>query len=670
MIRKFFTFIGSVLLILLLAVIVLPFLIPVENYREDILKLVQDKTGREVAIEGKIDLTLLPNIALEVNDITIGNPEGFVSSHFAKIGTLQLKMALWPLLSKQVEVNHIALDDSEIYLEEAVGGKKNWEFDTAKIMKTSSQSVKESSKTDFKMNVDSIFIENTKLHYIKPGQKFSTEKLNVDYKNNKALVDLVLKHAGTNYSINVNTPDTKSLFDSNQTPMKLKIRSPLIRADFEGKLAGVNLSSGQFDAKLDGVFGGSFTGIGKMNSRKFSADLKKAKMGLLSLETTVGVSATGDMVVSYDGKKPHVTTTLAIPKVNLDKLTKKSKKKASFSLVTPAYAAEGWSRDAVDFSSLYVVNADAKVSIDTLISSGYTLSGFTSNFKLNGGKLNISRFSAGLLGGKISGNGTLNAKGSWNKSVKLANIPFEKLAANYMDNVALTGMTNGSISLRSNGKSMHDWMHRLSGGGNFTIGNGEIKGFSLPKLFRQIIGLNAPKTVAAQVGEKTNLSSIKTAFSVDKGVIRLREGTLKGDRLKADASGTISLAGQSLNLLLKPELLPKIEVKEGEAAPSGLMVPVMVKGSFDNIKVTPDYGSTIGNILKDPKNIEKKLKNFKKEGKAIEDAFEPTKDAIKKNIKDFEDTKDPRKLLNILNELDKTGANPLGGLGDLLGGSR
>ncbi|MDG1287562.1 MAG: AsmA family protein [Rickettsiales bacterium] len=668
MLRKFFTLLGSVLLMLLLAVIVLPFLIPIDNYREDILKLVQEKTGREVTIDGALDFTLLPNIALEVNDVTIGNPSGFVSSQFAKIGTLRLKMALWPLLSKQVEVNHLAVDNAEIYLEEAVGGKKNWEFDTAKITKTSSNNLKKEQKSNFKMNVDSIFIENTKLHYLKPGQKFSTEDLNVDYKNNEAKVSLVLKHAGTNYKINVNTSDTKSLFSANQTPMILKMRSPLIRTDFEGNLERVNLSAGKFDAKLTGEIAGSFTGIGNLNSRKFTADVNKATMGILSIESDIGVSATGDMVVNYANKKPHLTTTLSIPELNLDALIPKEQpKKASFSFINNAYASTGWSRDTVNLGGLYTIDADAKLSVGTLISSGYTLSDFTSALKLNNGSLRVSNFKAGLLGGEVSGSGALNAKGTWNKTLKITNIPFEKLAVNYMEKVALTGMTNGSISLKSNGKSMHDWMHRLAGGGNLTIANGEIKGFSLPKLFRQIIGFNVPQTVASQVGEKTTFSAIKTAFSVDKGVMRLREGSLRGNRLKADASGTVSLAGQSLNLLLKPELIPQVEVIEGEEAPSGLMVPVMIKGSFDDIKVTPDYSSVIGNILKDPKNIEKKLKNFKTEGKAIEDSFEPTKDAINKNIKAFEDTKDPRKLLNILNELDKGGSNPLGGL---LGGSR
>ena len=649
------------MLLLLLTIFILPFVVPIDSYRGEILEFVQKKTGREIAIKGPMEFTLLPDIALQLNEVTVGNPEGFVSSHFAKVGKLNLKMALMPLLSQQAEINELVIENAEIFLEETVGGKKNWEFETANITKTSSKSEVEPSNSNFKLNIDSIFVENTKIHYLKPGQKFTSESLNLKYENNNALLDVVLKHAGTRYRIDAETTNTDSLFSDVATPLNLKVRSPLVRGDFTGKVEKLNLSQGKVDAQLVGNMTGQFTGLGKINSRKFSANAKEASLGLLTLETTKNVTATGDMVVNYAGKKPHIKTTLSIPELNVDALLE-AQKKASFSIIRSAYASEPWSRDPVNLAMLAVVNADADLSISKLIASGYELSQFKSKLKLKSGNLNISNFSAALLGGNVSGNGRVNIKGNWNKTVSLKNVPFAKLAQKYIKDVAMTGTLNGNISLKSNGKSMHDWMHRLSGGGNFTISNGVIEGYSLPELFRKTIGLNVPKTVAAQVGEKTNFSAIKTAFSVDKGVIRLREGALRADRLKADASGSISLAGQSLDLLLTPELLPQIKQEEGTEPLSGLMVPIKVKGSFDSIKLIPDYSQTIGNLLKDPKNIEKTLKNFKTEGKAIEDSIEPTKDRIKENIKKFEDTKDPKQILNIINELDKTGLNPLGGL--------
>ena len=195
---------------------------------------------------------------------------------------------------------------------------------------------------------------------------------------------------------------------------------------------------------------------------------------------------------------------------------------------------------------------------------------------------------------------------------------------------------------------------RLSGGGNITIANGVIKGFSLPKLFRHAIGIGN-KIAKYDENEQTKLKSIKTSFSVDKGIIKLREAKMVSDRLKADASGTISLANKSLNLRLTPELLPKVEVAEGDPAATGLMVPVIVKGVFSNISMKPDYSHVIGELLKNPKDIEERLKNFKTEGKSIEDSFEPSKNIIKDNWKDLKNNKNPDALKNIFNELENNG---------------
>ena len=87
-----------------------------------------------------------------------------------------------------------------------------------------------------------------------------------------------------------------------------------------------------------------------------------------------------------------------------------------------------------------------------------TLTNFVSSLDLNKGKLNISKLSAGLLDGSISGSAVINSNGNWSKTLRIKQIPFEKLAAEYMDNMSMTGATNGSISLRSNGKSIHDWV--------------------------------------------------------------------------------------------------------------------------------------------------------------------------------------------------------------------
>jgi AsmA protein len=665
MLRKFVTFIAGLFLLLLAIFLLLPILFPLQEYREDILEIVSEKTGRNVTIGGDLTLSLLPSVAIELNEVTIDNPEGFVSSHFAKIGTLQLNMALWPLLDKRVIVDALSIQEAEVFLEETVGGKKNWEFTTTKITKTAAgDAPKEKKTSSLQTNINQLVIENSKLHYLKPGQKISSEKLNLNYTPAQADLEVMLKHAGTGYHLTLNTPNAQSLFEEKNTPLKMRLSSPLIKGNFEGQLAGVNLSAGKADAMLEGVLDASLYTIGKLQSREFKATKEQAMLGLLSIDSSKDISATGEMVVNYAKRKPYINATLTLPKIDVDALT--ANKQAMLGLISSAYAAQPWSSEPINLSALNAVDVDAKLSVNSLTASGYPFEDVEALLNLKSGLLKLNQFDAKLHGGTVSAKGEISATNRWSITSQLTQIPFRKLTEKMMDKVAVTGMTDANLSLSSSGKSLQAWMQQLSGGGNLTIGQGKIEGYSLPKLFRKVIGLATPQTAQSNIAEQTNFSQIRTAFSIDKGVMRLREGGLEGDRLRAGAGGTVSLAQQSLNLTLTPELIPQIEVTEANQQVAGLMVPVNVTGSFDNISVRPDYSKTLGNLLKDPKNLENTLKNFKQEGKAIEDSFEPAKDTIKQNIKDFEDTKDPKKILNIINELDKKGVNPLGGL---LGGS-
>lgn len=83
--------------------------------------------GRAVT-HGEVSLRpgLRPRIAL--SDATIANIEGGSEPDFARIGRLEVKLALLPLLSRQVEIHSLLLADADILLERNAEGRANWAF--------------------------------------------------------------------------------------------------------------------------------------------------------------------------------------------------------------------------------------------------------------------------------------------------------------------------------------------------------------------------------------------------------------------------------------------------------------------------------------------------------------------------------------------------------------
>lgn len=96
------------------------------DYKDDIVKLVKDQTGRTLSIPGDISLSLFPWIGLELGQVTISNAKGFPQHPFAKIEHLQVRAKLLPLLKKQLEADTMVVEGLILNLAKDKKGVSNW----------------------------------------------------------------------------------------------------------------------------------------------------------------------------------------------------------------------------------------------------------------------------------------------------------------------------------------------------------------------------------------------------------------------------------------------------------------------------------------------------------------------------------------------------------------
>ncbi|MCH6590510.1 MAG: AsmA family protein [Proteobacteria bacterium] len=121
---------GVVGLVLVLAAVVLvgPGLIDWNDYREQIAARAEALTGRTLVIAGDIRITLLPAPALVVNDVTLANMEGATAAEMVRLKSLEIRIALGPLLGGEFQVETIKLVEPVIELEILGDGRRNWDF--------------------------------------------------------------------------------------------------------------------------------------------------------------------------------------------------------------------------------------------------------------------------------------------------------------------------------------------------------------------------------------------------------------------------------------------------------------------------------------------------------------------------------------------------------------
>ena len=113
-------------LLLIIAICILPFVIDPNDFKPEIATAVKDKTGRELMLDGELKLSFFPWVGISTGKITLSNASGFEVQPFATIEESDIKVQLLPLLSKKIDVSRIVLKGLVLNLTRNKQGVTNW----------------------------------------------------------------------------------------------------------------------------------------------------------------------------------------------------------------------------------------------------------------------------------------------------------------------------------------------------------------------------------------------------------------------------------------------------------------------------------------------------------------------------------------------------------------
>jgi len=114
------------LLLLVVALLAAPFFIDANHYKGLMTEKAEQATGRAVAIGG-LHASFFPWVGVRLDDVHIANRRGFSNEDFLQVKSLDVRLALLPLLSKRVEIKRFVLDSPRLLLERDASGTGNWE---------------------------------------------------------------------------------------------------------------------------------------------------------------------------------------------------------------------------------------------------------------------------------------------------------------------------------------------------------------------------------------------------------------------------------------------------------------------------------------------------------------------------------------------------------------
>ncbi|BCX81068.1 AsmA protein [Methylomarinovum caldicuralii] len=121
---------AGLILVVIVAVAGLALFVDPNAYRDDIARVVEEKTGRALTIEGDLHLSVFPWLGIRTGPLALANPPGFGDEPMLRVEGAEIRVKLLPLLHKQVELDRIVLAAPRIHLIKDAGGRGNWEFST------------------------------------------------------------------------------------------------------------------------------------------------------------------------------------------------------------------------------------------------------------------------------------------------------------------------------------------------------------------------------------------------------------------------------------------------------------------------------------------------------------------------------------------------------------
>jgi AsmA protein len=119
--------VGGIIVLAVAAVLTVWLLVKPNDYKARIATAVTESTGRELVVAGDIKLSAFPWVALEFGPASLGNLPGFGEEPFLAIKHATLRVKLFSLLARRLEIERVDLDGVDLRLRKTAVGRGNWE---------------------------------------------------------------------------------------------------------------------------------------------------------------------------------------------------------------------------------------------------------------------------------------------------------------------------------------------------------------------------------------------------------------------------------------------------------------------------------------------------------------------------------------------------------------
>ena len=635
-IMKIFAIILTIPVILVIGVIGFLKFADLNNYKADIEKLARKYADIDLKINGDLGVAVSLKPTIELSDVYISDSN--TETKIARIGNALVQFSILPLLHKEIAVEKVQTDNTEIFyndkdsvlindLDLSADGYDapiNIAFDTtvsgidifgsAEI--DSFKKIKENNYdgSDIKADVKAMGydLQYTGLISGLQDKIKASGKYELAYKKSSLAGDVDFSMENNipyvNLSVNSQIINVKDFTEQKQASNNWFISDayaeeyiPNTEIPYEYlRMVNADITIDVKKIKVDENI--------ILNDVKGDISLKDGvlKSNIQNLKFKNNV-LNGKAEVTSPKNPPYIKLNIKGDGFDINDFTeqKKSDKRAQVNLnwlIGSAQANELMKNNKIPYKYLRMANVDINVNLKK-INSGqdYTLSDIAVDANLKNGVLkgNINNISAG--GGKINGNISLNAG---NKTLTVLLKGNNIIAQNFYkpysqpNNQQLYikkgGKTNFNIDINTNGTSTDDYFANASGQIIAFTDESVINIKSLSKLKGNIIAQILEVLKIKTSNGDMNLSCAVVRGDIKQGVVKFPKGiAFNADTFYLVADGKINLENSKINLDLQP-FSGKITDVNISSILGNL---IKITGTFNNPTIGINQTSTAKNVI-------------------------------------------------------------------------
>ncbi|MFH2092097.1 MAG: AsmA family protein [Pseudomonadota bacterium] len=611
---------GSGVLLIIVAALIIPRFVDVKKYKPIIEEQVAKASGRSFTMGDDMDISIFPWVGIKLTDIKLGNPKGFAEKEMVFVKNFEVRLKVMPLLSKQIEVKTFVLDSPMIYLERQKNGTANWEGigKPDKIKPVGEK--KDSSSAEKKLPIDSLKVD-----------KFSIVNGQLSFKDQttglqKKISDFNLELA----DISLDKPISISFAAMvDGRPISLKgTAGPIGQEPGKGTMS-IDLAlnalnamdmqingtiinpagAPQFDVNID---------LASFSPRKLLAALGQTfpvqtsdpkVLDAVSLKTQIkgtpkNISISKGLLVLDDSRidfsatakdfsKPDLIFDLALDTIDLDRYLPESPQEKAPAKSSPSATP---SKKKTDYAPLRKLIMDGNITAGKIKAHGALVEKINIHIKAKDGVITIDPFGMNLYQGSIASTLGLDVRKNdpqTSMTLKANSIQVGPLLKDALQKEMIEGTLESDITLSMQGEDPDMIKQTLNGKGGLVFTDGAIIGIDIAGMMRNVKA-NLTGEKPASEKPRTDFAELNIPFTIKNGLVKTDGTRMISPLVRVVATGDIDLVKENLDMRVDPKVVATLKGQGDTKERSGLMVPLLITGSFTDPKVRPDLKGMLG----------------------------------------------------------------------------